>query len=150
MNFKTIIPVLAMAMTTTVSAQTIGIRLENMDQTVKPGTDFYRYACGEWMKKNPLTPEYSRYGAFDIVSEENNKRIREIIEGFSKQKNEPGSLGQKIGDLYNMLMDSVRLNKDGVKPVLADLARIKKVKNLKEYIALINTFNIFSQIAQLH
>ena len=141
MNFKTIIPVLAMAMTTTVSAQTIGIRLENMDQTVKPGTDFYRYACGEWMKKNPLTPEYSRYGAFDIVSEENNKRIREIIEGFSKQKNEPGSLGQKIGDLYNMLMDSVRLNKDGVKPVLADLARIKKVKNLKEYIALINTFN---------
>ena len=130
-----------MALSLTASAQGIGFKLANMDTTQQPGTDFYRYACGEWMKKNPLTPEYSRYGAFDIVSEENNKRIREIIEGFSKQKNEPGSLGQNIGDLYNMLMDSVRLNKDGVKPVLADLARIKKVKNLKEYIALINTFN---------
>ncbi len=141
MNFKSIITVLAMAMTATAGAQNIGIRLENMDQNVKPGTDFYRYACGEWMKNNPLTPEYARFGAFDIVAEENNKRIRDIIEGFANQKNEQGSLGQKIGDLYNMMMDSTRLNKDGVKPILPELKRVKKVKNIKQYCDLINQFN---------
>jgi len=141
MKLKSLIPVLAMAITSTAGAQNIGIRPENMDLTVKPGTDFYRYACGEWMKKNPLTPEYSRYGAFDIVAEENSKRIREIIEGFANQQNEVGSLGQKIGDLYNMLMDSVRLNKDGVKPILADLKRIKKVKNINQFVECINSFN---------
>ena len=65
------------------NAQTMGIKLENMDKSAKPGTDFYQYACGGWMEKNPLRPEFSRYGSFDVVSEENQKRIREIIEGLA-------------------------------------------------------------------
>ena len=142
MNIKTFLSVIAMtAITTNVNAQGIGIKLENMDQSVKPGTDFYRYACGTWMKNNPLSPEYARFGSFDIVSEENRKRIREIIEGVSEQQNAKGSLGQKIGDLYALRMDSVRLNKDGVKPVLADLKRVKAVKTKDQLVALINQFN---------
>ena len=123
------------------NAQTMGIKLENMDTTVKPGTDFYQYACGGWIKNNPLRPEFSRYGSFDVVAEENQKRIREIIEGLAAQPQEKGSLGQKIGDLYALRMDSVRQNKDGVTPVMADLKRVAEVKTTEELIALINQMN---------
>ena len=120
------------------NAQTMGIKLENMDKSAKPGTDFYQYACGGWMEKNPLRPEFSRYGSFDVVSEENQKRIREIIEGLAAKPQEKGSLGQKIGDLYALRMDSVRQNKDGVKPVMADLKRVADVKTTAELIARVN------------
>ncbi len=126
---------------TACNQQTAGIKLENMDTTVKPGTDFYQYACGGWIKNNPLKPEYSSYGSFDVVVEENQKRIRELIEELASKPQEHGSLGQKIGDLYALRMDSVRQNKDGVKPVLADMERVAKVKTTDELIALLNQMN---------
>ena len=126
---------------TACNPQTAGIKLENMDMTAKPGTDFYQYACGGWMKNNPLKPEYSSYGSFDVVAEENQKRIRELIEGLASQPQEKGSLGQKIGDLYALRMDSVRQNKEGVKPVMADLERVAKVSTTEELIALVNQMN---------
>ncbi|MCH5176137.1 MAG: M13 family metallopeptidase [Prevotellaceae bacterium] len=141
MKTKKILTMVAMAISGTVAAQTMGIKLENMDTAVKPGTDFYRYACGGWMKSNPLPAEYARFGSFNTVDEENRKRIREIIEGLAAQPQEKGSLGQKIGDLYAMRMDSVRQNKDGVKPVLNDLKRVAKVKTMDELISLINKMN---------
>ena len=141
MKTKEILTMVAMAISGTVGAQTIGIKLENMNTEVKPGIDFYRYACGGWMENNPLPAEYARFGSFNTVDEENRKRIREIIEGLAAQPQEKGSLGQKIGDLYAMRMDSVRQNKDGVKPVLNDLNRVAKVKNTDELISLINQMN---------
>ena len=141
MKIKSILMMMAMATSMMAPAQTMGIKLENMDKTVQPGTDFYQYACGGWMKNNPLAPEYARFGSFNTVAEENNKRIREIIEGLAAQPQEKGSLGQKIGDLYALRMDSVRQNKEGVKPVLADLKRVAKVKNTQQLIALVNQMN---------
>ncbi|MDE5551111.1 MAG: M13 family metallopeptidase [Bacteroidaceae bacterium] len=129
---------MTMAASTMANAHTMGIRQENMDMTAKPGTDFYQYACGGWIANNPLKPEYSRFGSFDVVAEENQKRIREIIEGLAAQPQERGSLGQKIGDLYALRMDSVRQNKEGVKPVLADMKRVAKVKSTPELIALMS------------
>ena len=115
--------------------------MENMDTAVKPGTDFYQYACGGWIKNNPLKPEYSSYGSFDVVVEENQKRIRELIEDLASKPQEQGSLGQKIGDLYALRMDSVRQNKEGVKPVLADMERVAKVKTTEELMTLLNQMN---------
>ncbi len=123
------------------SAQSIGFKLENMDTSVKPGTDFYEYACGGWMKANPLKPEYARFGSFNTVDEENSRRIREIIEGLSQQQNAPGSLAQKIGDLYALRMDSARMNRDGVKPILKDLKRVAAVKNKKQWAKLVIKMN---------
>ena len=87
-----------------------GIDLANMDTTYQPGESFYMYATGGWQKANPLTAEYSRYGSFDVLQENNNKQLRELIEGVSAQENAPGSVAQKIASLYRSAMDSVNLN----------------------------------------
>jgi len=89
-----------------------GLDLANMDTTVAPGVDFYQYATGGWQKNNPLTAEYSRYGSFDVLQENNNKQLRQIIDSVAALDNEKGSIEQKIADLYNSAMDSVALNEN--------------------------------------
>lgn len=88
-----------------------GINPANMDTTYLPGTDFYEYATHGWQVSHPLTAEYSRFGSFDVLQENNNKQLRDIIDSVAAQKNEPGSVAKKIADLYNSAMDSVKLNK---------------------------------------
>lgn len=144
MNKKNYVAVaaLAFAMLTSCAGQkeaksTSGIDLANMDTTVAAGTDFFRYACGGWNDAHPLTAEYSRYGTFDLLFENSQKQLRELIEGLAAQKNNPaGSAAQKIGDLYNMAMDSVTLNKQGAEPVKAMLGKIAALKDKNEIIPM--------------
>lgn len=144
MNKKNYVAVaaLAFAMLTSCAGQkeaksTSGIDLANMDTTVAAGTDFFRYACGGWNEAHPLTAEYSRYGTFDLLFENSQKQLRELIEGLAAQKNNPaGSAAQKIGDLYNMAMDSVTLNKQGAEPVKAMLGKIAALKDKNEIIPM--------------
>ncbi len=77
----------------------IGIHEENMNPEVAPGTDFYQYACGGWIKNNPLKPEYSRFGSFDAVSEANREQLRQLIEELAQSEQAEGSVAQKIGDV---------------------------------------------------
>ena len=117
--------------------QTSGLHLEFMDTTAQPGTDFYQYATGGWQKLNPLPAEYSRYGSFDQLAETNQKRINELVETLASQENPAGSVAQKIGDLYNMAMDSAKRNADGYEPVKADLAEVAAIKNVHDVYALL-------------
>ena len=101
------------------------------------GTDFFRYACGGWNDAHPLTAEYSRYGTFDELFENSQTQLRELIEGLAAQKNnQAGSAAQKIGDLYNMAMDSVTLNKQGAEPVKAMLDKIAGMKDKSEIVPM--------------
>ena len=144
MNKKNYVAVatLAFAMLTSCVGQkeaksTSGIDLANMDTTVSAGTDFFRYACGGWNDAHPLTAEYSRYGTFDELFENSQKQLRELIEGLAAQKNnQAGSAAQKIGDLYNMAMDSVTLNKQGAEPVKAMLDKIAGLKDKSEIVPM--------------
>ena len=144
MNKKNYVAVatLAFAMLTSCAGQkeaksTSGIDLANMDTTVSAGTDFFRYACGGWNDAHPLTAEYSRYGTFDELFENSQTQLRELIEGLAAQKNnQAGSAAQKIGDLYNMAMDSVTLNKQGAEPVKAMLDKIAGLKDKNEIVPM--------------
>lgn len=110
-----------------------GIDKANMNLDVKPGADFYEYAAGGWLKTHPLDAEHPTNGAFVDLEEQNQKRIKGLIEEYSSTSQPKGSLGQKIGDLYNLMMDSVRLNRDGAAPLKPVLAKIEAIKNKKEY-----------------
>ena len=106
-----------------------GINLANLDTTAVPGNDFFRFACGGFNDSHPLTAEYSRYGAFEMLMEDNQKQLKEMIEGFASKENQAGSQGQKIGDLYNLAMDSVKLNADGIAPIKPMLDRIAAISD---------------------
>lgn len=113
----------------------------NMDTTVAAGTDFYEYACGGWIKNNPLKPEYARFGTFDQLLENNQEQLRVLIEELSATPHEAGSVAGKIGALYAMGLDSTELNADGVAPIKEELAAIN---------ALATKSDVSKMVATLH
>lgn len=125
--------IMALALTATMAAGTCvaatpkGINVANLNQTVAPGTDFYEYACGGWIKANPLKPEYSRFGTFDELGELNNRQVRGLVEELSKATQTPGTNAQRIADLYAQGLDSIRRNNEGAKPILKDIKTIANV-----------------------
>ena len=112
-----------------------------MDTTVAAGTDFYEYACGGWIKNNPLKPEYARFGTFDQLLENNQEQLRVLIEELSATPHEAGSVAGKIGALYAMGLDSTKLNADGVAPIKEELAAIN---------ALATKSDVSKMVATLH
>ena len=114
-----------------------GVNKADMDMSVRPGDDFYQYAGGGWLKANPMKPEYSSYGVFNDLADTNRKQIRELFENLSKEKHAFGSVGQKVADLYNMAMDSVRLNKEGAAPLQKDLDKVKAFSKKADFTAFI-------------
>ncbi|MEG0807470.1 MAG: M13 family metallopeptidase [Alistipes sp.] len=105
------------------------IDLANLDPTVAPAADFYQYATGGWQQLNPLKPEFARYGSFDILRENNEKRINELFAEMSKTTAAKGSVEQKISDLYKMGLDSVRLNNEAAAPVKAAIDGILAIND---------------------
>ena len=109
------------------------INLANLDTTVAPGDDFYAYATRGWQKNNPLKPEYSRYGAFDVIAENNEIRLNELFQSLVTLKTKPGTNEQKIADLYTMALDSVRLNNEGAAPLQPYIAELDCVTDAESY-----------------
>ena len=115
------------------TAPSSGIDPKNLDTSIRPGNDFYHYAAGGWLKSHPLDAEHTSNGAFTDLFELNQKRIQDIILQYASAQQTQGSLGQKIGSLYNLMMDSARMNCEGYAPIKPTLAKIGAIKNRKEY-----------------
>ena len=109
--------------------QTTGIDLANLDMTAAPQCDFYQFACGGWMANNPLTPEYSRFGSFDKLGLQNLEQVNGLIKDIAAKQHEQGSIAQKIGDVYNLAMDTARRDREGIAPVLPTLAEIDAIQS---------------------
>ena len=116
----------------------------NFDESVALNEDFYQHFTGGWQAKNPLKPEYSRYGAFDVLRENNEIRINELFSQMTKKEYPAGSSDRKITDLYNMGLDSVRLNAEGAEPVKAKIAEIMAVEDRAALTAIIADMHISS------
>jgi len=130
--------IMVLAMTTFVASAQFrsGINLKDLDTNIRPQDDFYEYACGGWMKANPLPAAYSRYGSFDRLQEDNNKRINGILAELQKNTYPAGSVEQKLSDLYKMAMDSARREQEGVAPVMATLKKLESAKTKEQLFAL--------------
>lgn len=138
------LPMAFCTLTMTVNAATNtsckGFNLSNLDKKAAPGTDFYRYATGGWMDANPIPDEYSRYGSFDKLRENNQKQIKDLIEEMGRTPHEKGTGAQKIGDLYRIGTDSVKLNADGAAPIQDQLKTINAAENVNDIVRLTAVF----------
>ena len=110
---------------------------ENLDTTYKASEDFFQYATGGWQNANPITDEYARYGQFDALREKNREQLKELVLEQAAKQSEPGSNAQKVGDLYNLVMDSTRRNSEGIAPVKPYIDAIAAIKEKSEIIPLI-------------
>ena len=127
--------------------QTTGIDLANLDTTVVAQNDFYQYACGGWMANNPLTPEYSRFGSFDKLGLQNLEQVNGLIQEIAATKQKQGSVAQKIGDLYNLSMDTARRDQEGIAPVqvtLDEVAAITSREQLSEALGKAMDFGLWA------
>lgn len=94
-------------------------------KNVKPSEDFYQYVNAEWMEANPLTPEYSRYGQFNILNDSSNNRVQRIVTNLSKSNPQKGTNAFLIATLYEAGMDSIRRNQEGAAPIKPLLDKIE-------------------------
>ena len=138
---KRIITMMAMAsMTMMTMAQEplrSGLDQTDFDTSLRPGDDFYGYACGGWVKKHPLPAAYSRYGSFDQLQENNAKRINGILAELQANTYEAGTIEQKLSDLYKLAMDSVRRNQEGVSPVMPVIKKLEAAKTKQQLLDIL-------------
>ena len=123
------------------SAEVPAIDINNFDEAVNLKDNFYQWATGGWQKNNPLKPEFSRYGSFDVLRENNEIRINELFSAMAESQAEFGSVEQKISELYKMGLDEERLNNEGAEPIRAAL---------NEILAMTEREQIVNALASLH
>ena len=112
-----------------------GLVMQNLDKTVKPADDFYRFATGGWQKSHPLPAAYSRYGSFDLLQEDNSKRINSVLTELQKKTYKKGTIEQKLSDFYKQALDVDARNKAGiapVKPLLDEMEAAQTKADLQE------------------
>lgn len=109
------------------------INMANFDTTVKPQQNFYEYVNGNWLKNNPIPPDQSSWGSFNILYYHVLDQLKTLLDSASTQKAEPGSMEQKLGDYYALAVDSAKATKEGIHPLDAELAKIDAIKDMPSF-----------------
>lgn len=141
-SFVALTLLLAIGVATVFGQTGRGYDLSSMDKNTAACADFYQYANGTWLKNTEIPPAYSSWGSFNVLNEYNRKVLREILEEAARKTNAAkGSADQKIGDFYASCVDEAKREAEGMKPLVPELARIDKIKDLTE---------VQAQIAYMH
>lgn len=141
-SFVALTLLLAIGVATVFGQTNRGYDLSSMDKNTAACADFYQYANGTWLKTTEIPAAYSSWGSFNVLAENNRKTLHEILEEAAKKTNAAkGSNEQKIGDFYASCLDEAKREAEGMKPLVPELARIDKLKDLKD---------VVTQIAYMH
>ncbi len=145
MNLKRMIPMMmiASAPLAGMAQGKAGIIESNLDRSANPAEDFYQFATGGWQKANPLPAAYSRFGSFDQLQENNNKRINGILSELLKKNYSKGTVEQKLSDFYKLAMDSVRRNREGVAPVKPILDQMEAARTVADLQKVQGKYGVF-------
>ncbi len=119
--------------------------LTDLDTTTSPKVDFYQYATGGWQVKNPLRAEFSRYGSFDALREQAQENLNALFQEMTTLKAKPGTVEQKISDLYKMALDSTTRNALGAQPIQPYIAEIQAVQTKDELATLLGKMNLYGE-----
>jgi len=136
-----IIPVMSLMGCQGNTESVLAIDPTDMDLTVAPGENFYQYANGGWIVKNPLKPEFARYGSFDKLADDNVERLNALFQEMAEKKYKAGTVEQKISDLYKQGLDSTKLNDEGATPLKKYIDEIYAVSSKEELVKLIAKLN---------
>ena len=131
-------------------AQEKAIDRKDMDTTVKPGEDFYRYANGGWLENNPIPKEKSRYGSFDQLADKGKEQVRGLIKKTAAKKHEDGTVAQQIGDFYASGMDLEQRKKKGIAPIQEDLKTIQAISSKKDLVDVVSMMHKYSMGPLFH
>ncbi|MBQ6243607.1 MAG: M13 family metallopeptidase [Bacteroidales bacterium] len=143
--FVLMIPVMMLAACQPKEVKAPALDPTDMDLSVKPGDDFFLYANGGWMKKNPLKPEYARFGSFDVLREQNVENLNALFSEMTEMTPEPGTVEQKIVDLYKQGLDSTRRNAEGAAPLKKYLDEIYAQPDKKALAAHLGKLNLIGE-----
>jgi putative endopeptidase len=108
-----------------------------MDRSADPCTDFFQFACGGWIKNNPIPADQTRWGTFNQLIDQNRWVLRNILEQASSQKSGRDAVTQKIGDFYGSCMDTSAADRKGIQPIQADLDRIAAMKSNDDILQMV-------------
>lgn len=101
---------------------------DQFDTGISPKADFYGYVNKKWQDSHPLTPEYSRYGAFNVLRDSSLNRVQTLVLGLKNTNPKPGTIAYKVSSLYELGMDSVRRNAEGVTPIKPAIDKVQNAK----------------------
>jgi putative endopeptidase len=127
------------------SAQTDGFDAKAMDSSVSPCQNFYQYACGTWLKNNPVPSDQSTWGRFSELDLRNRETLKGILEKVATETTSSNAIAKQLGDYYASCMDEKGIEAKGSEPLKAELARIRdiqKVSDLPATMARLHTMGV--------
>ncbi|MXP26316.1 M13 family peptidase [Altererythrobacter indicus] len=117
---------------------TWGFDPASLDKSVKPGNDFFDYVNGKWVRNNPIPPEYTRFGAFNLLGEKSTADVKAVVDDLIASNPAPGTDERRIVDAYEAYFNTDAINAAGLAPAYPYLTEIFNAADLTQLVKVMD------------